>query len=54
MGGVLENVAGQRLGAQSGMQDGSVVKPREVKPAVSETFLPWNRRQLSEAGKGQL
>jgi hypothetical protein len=34
------------------MQDGSFVKPREDKPAVSETLLPWSRRQLSEAGKG--
>jgi hypothetical protein len=28
----LGSVAGQRLGAQSGMQDGSFVKPREDKP----------------------
>jgi hypothetical protein len=34
-----------------GMQDGSVVK-RDDKPALSEAFLPWSRRQLSEAGKG--
>jgi hypothetical protein len=35
-----------------GMQDGSVVKRREGKPALSEAFLPWSRGQLSEAGKG--
>jgi hypothetical protein len=46
----LGSVAGQ-LGAQSAMQDGSFVKPREDRPALSETFLPWSRRQLSEAGK---
>jgi hypothetical protein len=32
------------------MQDGSFVKPRDDKPAVSEA-LPWSRGQLSEAGK---
>lgn len=33
-------------------QDGSFVKPRHDKPALSESFLPWSRTQLSEAGKG--
>jgi hypothetical protein len=28
------------------------LKPREENPALSEGFLPWTRRQLSEAGKG--
>ena len=28
------------------------LKPREENPALSEAFLPWTRRQLSEAGKG--
>lgn len=28
------------------------LKPREENPALSESFLPWTRRQLSEAGKG--
>jgi hypothetical protein len=35
-----------------GMQDGSVVKRREGKPALSEAVLPWRRGQRSEAGKG--
>jgi hypothetical protein len=50
----LGSVAGQRRGGQSGngMQGGSVVKPRDDKPAVSEIFLPWSRRQLSAAGRG--
>lgn len=26
-------------------------KPREENPALSETFLPWTRRHLSEAGQ---
>jgi hypothetical protein len=47
----LESVAGQNVGAQRAMQDGSVVKPREDRPALSETFLPWSRRRVSEAGK---
>lgn len=37
--------------SQSGMQDGSLVKRRESQQALSETFLPWSRTQLSEAGK---
>jgi hypothetical protein len=48
----LESVAGQVLGGHSGMQDGSFPKPRED-PALVRTFLPWSRRQLSEAGMAQ-
>ena len=33
------------------MQDGSFPKPRDEDPALGKTFLPWSRRQLSEAGK---
>jgi hypothetical protein len=43
----------QRLGGQSAMQGRKLwLKPREENPALSEGFLPWTRRQLSEAGKG--
>ena len=39
-------------GGQNAMQDGSFGSSREENPALSEAFLPWTWRQLSEAGKG--
>lgn len=39
--------------SQSGMQDGNPPKPREEDPGLGRAFLPWSRRQLSEAGQDQ-
>ncbi|KAH7555827.1 hypothetical protein BM1_06353 [Bipolaris maydis] len=52
----LESVAGQVLGGQSGMQDGSFPMPRARRKdlVLGRTTLPWSRRQLSEAGKGEM
>lgn len=38
------------------MQDGSFPMPRARRKdlVLGRTFLPWSRRQLSEAGKGQM
>lgn len=52
----LESVAGQVLGGQSGMQDGSFPMPRAQRKdlVLGRSTLPWSRRQLSEAGKGEM